>query len=549
MTTAPLRDRAAGRLGAALARLDPWTLGVAALAVLVVSPILAVFIAAMGDSEGLWPHLAGTVLPRYVANTLMLMAGVSVVCLAFGLPAAWVVTRYSFPGRGALSWLVLLPAAAPAYIVAYAYVDVLEFAGPVQGALRDWFGWRSAREYWFPEIRSMEGASLIIGAVLYPYVYLMARAAFLETPAAYFEVGMVAKRNLFWRVALPLARPAIIAGLALAMMETISDFGTVEYFAIETMTLGIFNVWLGMDNLAAAAQLAVVCFLFVLALLLVERLARSDKRFAAAAKRVNRAPAIPVSGWRALACQAACLVPVLIGFVVPVAVLAGFVLDGHSLDLGSAALAAGANSLALAAVVALLVLAIAAVMGVVAKHRGGRALSLAAAVASSGYAFPGAVLAIGAVTVSGFLDRQLGLVGVAGWLSASFGLVALACAVRFQAVGYGAVASGLERISPSMLQASQALGRGFSYSIWHVILPLLKTPLLAGGLLVFVDVMKELPMTLLLRPFNFETLPTLVYQYAKDELLEEAAAPALAIIAAGVVPVVLLNAVLSRRAP
>ena len=249
-----------------------------------------------------------------------------------------------------------------------------------------------------------------------------------------------------------------------------------------------------------------------------------------------------VTGWRAAACLAICAVPILVGFVVPVGVLASFVLEGHSLDLGWAGLSAGFNSIVLAAVVMLIVMGGATYMAVVSTYRGGPWLRTAAALSASGYAFPGVVLAIGAVTISGMMSRQLGLVGAAGWLSASFGLVAIACAVRFQAVGYGAMTAGLGRISPNMMHASRTLGQGFGGSVRFVILPLMTTPLLAGGLLVFVDVMKELPMTLLLRPFNFETLPTLVYQYAKDELLEEAAAPALAIIAAGVAPVVLLNA-------
>ena len=546
-------DQAAGRVGfagrllAAAQGVDVWVVGAFACAAVLISPVIAVFFAAAGDSADEWAHLASSVLPRYVGATLMLMVGVALISLLFGVPSAWVVSRYRFPGRGLFSWMLLLPAAAPAYIVAYAYVDLLEFAGPVQGALREAFGWRNMRDYWFPEIRSIEGASLVMGAVLYPYVYMMARASFLATPAAYYEVAMVSRRSLFWSVALPIARPAIVAGLALAMMETISDFGTVEYFAVETMTLGIFNVWLGKDNLAAAAQIAIVCFLFVIGLLAVERIARARRRFTDA-RRAAPLELEQARGWRAAVCVAVCATPILLGFGLPVGVLASFVLKGHSLDLGWTALAAGLNSILLAVAVTAIVLAGATFLAIVATYRGGPTLRVFSALAASGYAFPGVVLAIGAVTISGFLNNQLAFIGAGGWLSASFGLVAIACAVRFQAVGYGAVTAGLGRISPNMFQASRTLGYGFGASIRFVILPLLSTPLLAAGLLVFVDVMKELPMTLLLRPFNFETLPTLVYQYAKDELLEEAAAPALAIIAAGVVPVVLLNAALSRSA-
>ena len=256
-------------------RVTPWTLAAVALALVFFAPILSVFAAATGDSGGLWDHLFRTVFPRYVANTLTLMAGVGFVSLLFGVAAAWVVHRYAFPGRAILQWMLLLPAAVPTYLIAYTYTDFLEYAGPLQQVLRDMFGWRNARDYWFPEIRSMGGASLVLGAVLYPYVYMMARTAFLLTPAALFEVGMLAKRSLFFNVALPLARPAIVAGLALVLMETISEFGAVEYFAIETITLGIFNVWLGMNSLPAAAQIASVSTLFIVALLCVELLARS----------------------------------------------------------------------------------------------------------------------------------------------------------------------------------------------------------------------------------------------------------------------------------
>ncbi len=536
-------------------RLTPWTLAAAALALAVFAPILAVFAAATGDSGGLWDHLFRTVFPRYVANTLMLMAGVGCVSLLFGVTAAWVVHRYAFPGRTVLEWMLLLPAAVPTYLIAYTYTDFLEYAGPLQQGLRDLFGWRSARDYWFPEIRSMGGASFVLGAVLYPYVYMMARTAFLLTPAALFEAGMLAKRNLFFAVALPLARPAIVAGLALVLMETISEFGAVEYFAIETVTLGIFNVWLGMNNLPAAAQIASVSTLFVVALLCVELLARSRRRFADTSRKTTPLAAVRVGGLKALACAAACLTPVAVGFAVPAGLLSGFVLRGHSLEFGPAVAAASLNSIVLAGVVALFVIASAAFMGLVAHYEGGAPLKRLAALASIGYAFPGTILAIGVITAGGaiddgiaaFVENALGL-SYQGWLTGGVGLVAIACTVRFQAVGYGAITTGLQRLPPNMMEASRSLGRTFAESLRGVILPLLRLPLIAGGLLVFVDVMKELPMTLLLRPFDYETLATYVYQFAKDELLEEAALPALFIVLVGVLPVVAMNAMLRRIA-
>ena len=536
-------------------RVNPWILAAFAVAAIFLMPILAVFVAAAGDSGGLWGHLFETVLPRYVVNTLILMVGVGAVCLVFGISAAWAVVRYEFFGRQWFQWMLLLPAAVPAYLIAYTYTDFLEYAGPVQKMLREYFGWQSARDYWFPEIRSMGGAMLVMGAVLYPYVYVMARTAFLLTPASLYEVGMLANRSLFWKIGLPLARPAIAAGLALALMETISDFGTVEYFAIETLTLGIFNVWLGMNSLTAAAQIAAFAFLFVIALLTFELAARARRRFVDTTRRAVPLRAERAQGLQAMRCWIICGVPILIGFVGPVAVLGSFVLKGYSLAFDDAWANAAANSVLLACVVALLVMATAAFLGLVGMFQGSVILRRTTAVASVGYAFPGTILAIGVVTAGGAVDDGIGLLadgllGITyqGWLTSGVTLIVLACVIRFQAVGYGAVMSGLERLTPNMMNANLLLGHGVGYGMRRVILPLIRLSFVAGGLLVFVDVMKELPMTLLLRPFNFETLPTYVYQFAKDELLEEAALPALIIVAVGILPVVMMNAVLSKFA-
>ena len=533
--------------------LNPWKLATIFLVVVFLSPIAAIVVAASGDSGGLWVHLSQTVLPRYVANTLGLMLGVGSLSLLFGVSTAWMVVRYDFPGRRVLQWILLLPAAMPGYLIAYTYTDFLEYAGPVQALLRDIFGWQSSRDYWFPEIRSMGGAILVLGAVLYPYVYIMARTAYLVTPVSLFEVGRIAGRSLFWGVALPLARPAIVAGLALVLMETLSDFGTVEYFAIETLTLGIFNVWLGMNSLTAAAQIASFSFLFVIALLTLEVLSRARRRFVDTTRRSASLSPDRVNGTRAVVCIAVCLTPVLIGFVVPVAVLLNFVLQGYSVALDTAVLEAAGNSIFIGLVVAALVIGTAALIGLVSTFDKGIWLPRFSALASFGYAFPGTILAIGVITAGGavdsgvaaFLDWVLGI-SYEGWLTSGVGLIVLACVVRFQAVGYGAVVTGLGRVSPSMMEASRVLGCGFATSIWRVMLPSIRLSCIAGALLVFVDVMKELPMSLLLRPFNYETLATFIYQFAKDELLEEAALPALVIVVTGIIPVILMNAVLNR---
>ena len=533
--------------------LNPWKLATIFLVFVFLSPIAAIVVAASGDSGGLWVHLSQTVLPRYVANTLGLMLGVGSLSLLFGISTAWMVVRYDFPGRRVLQWILLLPAAMPGYLIAYTYTDFLEYAGPVQALLRDIFGWQSSRDYWFPEIRSMGGAIFVLGAVLYPYVYIMARTAYLVTPVSLFEVGRIAGRSLFWGVALPLARPAIVAGLALVLMETLSDFGTVEYFAIETLTLGIFNVWLGMNSLTAAAQIASFSFLFVIALLTLEVLSRARRRFVDTTRRSASLSPDRVNGMRAFVCIAVCLTPVVIGFVVPVAVLLNFVLQGYSVALDTAVLEAAGNSIFIGLVVAALVIGTAALIGLVSTFDKGIWLPRFSALASFGYAFPGTILAIGVITAGGavdsglaaFLDWVLGI-SYEGWLTSGVGLIVFACVVRFQAVGYGAVVTGLGRVSPSMMEASRMLGCGFATSIWRVMLPSIRLSCIAGALLVFVDVMKELPMSLLLRPFNYETLATFVYQFAKDELLEEAALPALVIVVTGIIPVILMNAVLNR---
>jgi iron(III) transport system permease protein len=531
----------ARRRGAAFGWASPWSIGTVVLALILLAPILSVFAAAAGDSEGLWAHLFETVLPRYVANTLILMAGVGALSLVFGVSTAWVVTRYDFFGRRILEWMLVLPFAVPGYIIAYVYTDFLEYAGPVQGALRDVFGWENRRDYWFPEIRSMSGAILVMSSVLYPYIYMMARTAFKLTPHSLFEIARIHDRNLFTRVGLPLARPAIVAGLALVLMETVSDFGTVEYFALETLTLGIFNVWLGMNSLPAAAQIASIAFLFVIAMLVLELYSRHRRRYVDTGRRTVSLQPIRTNRTGSLACFVVCMIPVTIGFLIPIGILLSFVAKGYaSADYGDVAIVS-LNSVWVALAVAALVMAGGAVMVLAVAYRTSPLLSVLVGAASSGYAFPGTILAIGVVTFIGYVDR-----GLDGFFAGGIGLVLFACVVRFQAIGYGVLTSGLSRLPPNMMAAGRVLGQSFSANLARVIVPLLGTSFLAGGLLVFVDVMKELPMTLLLRPFGFETLATHVYQFAKDELLEQAAVPALFIVLAGAGPVILMNATLRR---
>ena len=528
---------------------DGWSIGAFVLCFLLVGPVLALVLTATGSSGGLWGHLLDTVLVRYIGNTLGLMLGVGILACFFGVTTSWVVTRYVFPGRLLFEWMLLLPAAIPAYIIAYTYTDFFEYAGPVQSQLRMIFGWARPSDYWFPEIRSLGGAILVMASVLYPYIYMVTRIAFRLTPASLFEIALVHRKSQFWDVGLPLARPAIAAGLALVLMEVVSDFGTVEYFAVETLTLGIFNVWLGMNNIVAAAQISLVGFVFILSLLGLELYARSRQRFSSTTSKTNKLQPLKLRGCGQALCVAICCLPLVFGFIIPVGVLLKFVLTGQAGANLVAVAGVMTGSVSVAILAALLVMVISTLIVLVATYRGGEMLRRMAMIASTGYAVPGTMLAIGVLIFAGGIDRiYAGLVGDdrASLLLGGLGILLVAYLVRFQAVGYGTALSGIRRLPDNMMGASRVLGNGFAGSLQRVILPLLRGSIMAGGLLVFVDVLKELPMTLLLRPFDFETLATYTYQFAKDEMLEEAAFPALMIVISGLLPVILMNHMLRR---
>ena len=529
--------------------IDKWSAATVILCCFLLGPVAALLLAAFGDSGGLWGHLVDTVLATYVTNTLLLMGGVGSVAIVFGVSSAWVISRYDFAGRDMLEWMLLLPAAIPAYIIAYCYTDFFEYAGPVQSALRAAFGWQSPRDYFFPEIRSVGGAVLVMASVLYPYIYMVTRIAFRLTPASLFEIALVHNKSQFWHVGLPLARPAIVAGLALVMMEVVSDFGTVEYFAVQTITLGIFNVWLGMNNLVAAAQISSVGFLFILGLLGLELYARSRQQYVSTSRAQNSLAPLPTSTGGACVCWALCLIPLSFGFFIPLGVLLRFVLRGDVMADFLAIQPVVVNTMLVAIAAAFFIMLIASVIVLTAAFRAGPKLRKLALMSSTGYAFPGTILAIGVLVYAGYIDHLLRKIS-GGWISsfliASMGLLMLAYFVRFQAVGYGAMLSGVRRLPENLMSASRVLGHGYGASLRQIILPLLKSSFLAGLMLVFVDIMKELPMTLLLRPFDFETLATHTYQFAKDEMLEQAALPALMIVVTGLVPVILMSAMLRR---
>ena len=521
-----------------------WSVPVVIIALAIIAPVLAIFYSAFLGDTTLWPHLFSTVLPRYISNTLVLMLGVGSLSSVFGVSTAWIITRYNFPGKVVLEWALLLPAAVPAYIIAYTYTDFFEYAGPVQGFLRDLFGWGSSQDYWFPNIRSMGGAILVMSSVLYPYIYLMTRASFLSTSTSFFQTSSIYGRNTFLYVALPLARPGIIAGLALVLMEVISDFGTVDYFALETLTLGVFNVWLGMNSLSGASQISSILFLIVVVLLTLEYLARRNQRFHEKSSGQNIMPEQEISTFAKAICLIACLIPFTLGFLIPVIILLNFVLNGFAVINFNEILETTFASISLSLLAAILVMFVSFLMIVVASYKSNSFQKIIIFLASCGYAFPGTILAVGIVVFVGWLNELIYF--HISYFMGGFMVLMFAYTIRFLAVGNGAIRSGVMRIHPNLMDASRTMGVSFFQSLRKIIFPLVYTNILVGGILVFVDILKELPITLLLRPFNFETLATYVYQYASDEMLEESSFAALIIVIAGLGPVIFLSSTIKN---
>ena len=527
-----------------------WILGGAVVAAIVSAPLLAIAWIALFPSENIWPHLATTILPRHSWNTLVLMAGNGLGVFLIGTGTAWLVATCEFPGRRIFEWALLLPLAVPAYIVAFVYTDIMEFAGPVQGLLRDIFGWQTKRDYWFPEIRSMGGAIFVMSFVLYPYVYLLARAAFLEQSASVLEASRTLGRSpwrTFLQVAMPLARPAIVVGVALALMETLADFGTVDYFAVNTLTVSVFNVWLGMGNAGGAAQIALVMLAFVVVLVTLERIGRKGRRYHNTSSRQVKPRRYELRGAARETAAFACALPILLGFVIPAGVLTRHAIVFFDESWNAAFFGFARNSLLLATLAAVTAVAIAVFLAY-GRRLSGPTFGVLSRISLLGYAVPGAVLAIGVLVPFARFDNAVDAL-MRDWFGVSTGLLlsgtmfilVFAYVVRFLAVGFGAVEASLGKIQPTMDMAARSLGAGTVRTLWRIHLPLIRGSLIAAATIVFVDSMKELPATLILRPFNFDTLATHVYQFASDELLEQSALSALTIVIAGIVPVILLS--------
>ncbi|WP_413160727.1 ABC transporter permease [Capilliphycus salinus ALCB114379] len=532
-------------------RFNAWTVFVMVVALLIASPVLFVLSSIFTNSSEVWGHLAATVLPGYLKNSLILMLGVGLGVFIVGVGTAWLVTMCRFPGSGWFEFLLLLPLAAPAYILAYVYTEWLEFYGPVQSSLRAIFGWTAVGDYWFPSIRSMVGAILLLILTLYPYVYLLVRVSFLEQATCMLEASRSLGCNpwrSFLTVALPLARPAIMAGLALALMETLNDFGTVQYFGVDTFTTGIYRTWFGMGERVAAAQLAAVLMLFILALILLEIWSRRQAKYYQANSRFKQLNPFQLKGIRAGLAFVACFIPVFLGLLLPGILLFEMTLENLGTVFDRRFFEFAGNSLLVATITGVLAIVIALIMAYGVRLQPSLEMRFSVQIAAMGYAIPGSVIAVGILIPLGRFDNAIdsfmrATFGISTGLLFSGTITALIFAylVRFLAVSFGAVNSSLSKIKPSLDDAARSLGHNPSSTLVKVHAPIMWGGLLTAGMLTFVDVMKELPATLVVRPFNFDTLAVRVYNLAADERLAEAAGPALALVAVGMIPVLFMS--------
>lgn len=533
-----------------------WQLGVILVTLLFAVPVITIISFVFEGQNDVWQHLVDTVLADYISNSLLLMLGVSFGTLSIGITTAWLTSICEFPGRKFFQWALLLPLAVPAYIIAYTYTGMLDFSGPLQTFIREFFGW-GPRDYWFPEIRSIGGAMMMLSLVLYPYVYLLTRAAFLEQSSITLEasrsLGMGPWKS-FFAIALPMARPAIITGLSLALMETLADFGTVEYFGVPTFTTGIFRTWFGLGDATAASQLASILLFFVFVLILIERFSRRQACYHQQIGRQAHARRIQLSskqGWIALL---ACLIPLLLGFGLPFIQLLIWTIETAEEMINSDFYILVANSLILALITSLLALLLALFMGYGQRLNNTLFIRLMVRIASMGYAIPGTVIAIGVVIPFAWLDNT-----VDDWtrnqfdfstgllLSGTLFALVFSYLVRFLAVSVGSVESSLGKIKPSMDDAARSMGYSPLQVLKKIHIPIMRTTLLTAVLLVFVDVLKELPATLLLRPFNFNTLAVRAYELAADERLADASSAAIMIVLTGIIPVILLSVAITKN--
>ncbi|MCJ1899476.1 MULTISPECIES: iron ABC transporter permease [Paracoccus] len=531
-----------------------WQAAALAVAALVLLPVLALGLFALRGSPGLWVHLVSNVLPVAARQTVILLVGVGAIVATLGTVTAWLVAACDFPGRRFFGWALLLPLAVPTYIVAYAYLDLLHPVGPVQGAIRGWLGYSSPREFRLPDIRSMPGCILLLGLVLYPYVYLPVRALFAMQAGNLLDAG----RSLgagpvagFLRVALPLARPAVAIGTALALMEAMNDIGAAEFLGVRTLTVSVYSTWINRSDLPGAAQIALAMLAITMALVMLERRGRRRQRYAAGAQPLRRTR---LRGWRAWGATLVCALPVALGFAAPAWYLVGAAWARYRFaGLSPRIIEEAGNTALFAALATLVALVLGLVVTGAARMRPGRLTRSMARLSTLGYAVPGTILAIGLLPVIALADRQIAAVSQA-LLGAGPGLLLLgsgaalvyAYVARFLAIATGGIEAGLSRVPASLDHAARTLGRSPGQVFRQVHVPISRPALAASGLLIFVDCVKELPATLLLRPLNFETLSTHLYGEAARGTYEDAAIAALIIVVIGILPVMVLARTIRR---
>lgn len=532
------------------------SLGALFIAAIIAIPILTIFYMALSSEKNIWPHLSSTVLPGYIITTLIVLFGVGLITLVIGIGLAWIVTVYNFPFRRILEWLCLIPLAMPTYIIAYTYGEIFDYPGFLQSSLRFIFGWQSYKDYWFPDIYSNGGVIFVMSFVLYPYVYLTSRAAFLRQSISLIEVSSTLGYSLtssFFRIALPMARPAIIIGLILVMMESMNEFAAFEYYGVNTLSVGVYVTWLEKNNLSGAAQIAIFMLIFVFLLMIIERKLRNKRSFVQKNNNTLAINRVQLVGLRAYIISMICFLPILIGFIFPSIVLLDFIIQRYyEIDIIKY-LHLVLNSIYLSSFAAFLTLVISIYLINVSISSNNFIIKLSIGVSRLGYALPGVVLALGiivpVITVDNFLKGLIGDVfGISMGLIISGTAIGVLYAyiVRFLTIAYGTIESGFSALNPDLGAASRVLGRSRIQTLLGIQLPIIKPALIAAVLLVFVDSMKELPATLLLRPFNFDTLATHVYTYASLSSLEDAALPAMTIVAVGIIPIIFINRVLMR---
>lgn len=528
-----------------------WTFATLTIAFLVGIPVLTVVANIFVPSGDVWQHLSSTVLDDYILNSFWLMIGVGAGVFIIGVGTAWLVTMCKFPGSKVFEWLLILPMAVPAYLMAYSYTDFFTYTGPAQILLREITGW-GLGDYWFPDIRSLQGAIIMMSFVFYPYVYMLTRAAFMEQSSTLLEAGRslgASPLKSFFKIALPLARPSIAAGMALSLMETLNDFGTVDYFGVQTFTTGIYRTWFGLGERAAAAQLAGFLLIFILFLILLERWSRNkmsvDSR---ASSRFKRLKIFKLSGWKAWASSLFCFLPVFIGFLLPTAILFDMMISNLDVALDSRFIAFSLNTIIVSVIAGITALTLAILMAYGVRLNPSWTTKTATRIGSLGYAIPGSVIAVGILIPFGWTDNMLD-----SWLRSAFGIssglllsgtifaLIFAYVVRFLAVAFNTVEASLAKITPSMDEAAEGLGYSFSKTLKKIHIPMMSGSIFTAIMLVIVDVIKELPATLIVRPFNFDTLAVQVYRLASDERLAESSGAAIAIILVGLIPVFILS--------